>query len=104
MMRSLKIYLNDDTSFAISFILFSSFCNCLLFVKYNNFELVTRCVIRENSLRNADDMMDMLSELLKKTDAGKRKVRLLGVSVSKLETIDQAIIHQLTSDEQLNLL
>jgi DNA polymerase-4 len=73
-------------------------------VKYNNFELVTRCVTRENSLRNADDMMDMLGELLRKTDAGKRKVRLLGVSVSKLETIDQAIIHQLTSDEQLNLL
>ena len=73
-------------------------------VKYNDFVLVTRCVTRENSLKSVDDMMGVLDGLLQKTDAGTRKVRLLGVSVSKLETINQPIIHQLSGDEQLNLL
>jgi len=73
-------------------------------VKYNNFELVTRSITRENSLKNADDMMCILSELIQKTEAGGRKVRLLGVSVSKLETICEANTDQLAGDEQLNLL
>ena len=73
-------------------------------VKYNDFVLVTRCVTRENSLKSADEMMGILGRLLQKTDAGTRKVRLLGVSVSKLEMINQPKIHQFSGDEQLNLL
>ncbi len=73
-------------------------------VKYNNFELVTRSMTRENSVKNADDMMCVLSELIQKTQVGGREVRLLGVSVSKLETICEASTDQVADDEQLNLL
>ncbi len=74
-------------------------------VKYNNFELVTRSLTRENSVKNADDMMCVLSELIQKTEAGVRKVRLLGVSASKLEMICEASTGQsAATDEQLDLL
>ena len=73
-------------------------------VKYSDFVLITRRVTRENSVKGADEMMGILGQLLQKTEAGARKVRLLGVSVSKLEMINQPIIHQFSGDEQLNLL
>lgn len=57
-------------------------------VKYNDFELITRSVTKENAIKNVDDISQLLKELLKKTQAGTRKVRLLGVSVSKLESIN----------------
>ncbi len=74
-------------------------------VKYNNFELVTRSLTRENSVKNAEDMMCVLSKLIQKTEAGVRKVRLLGVSASKLEMICEASTSQsAAADEQLDLL
>jgi DNA polymerase IV len=73
-------------------------------VKYNNFELVTRSITRENSLNSTDDIMWILGELIQKTEAGSRKVRLLGVSVSKLEPIHQTVASQSIEDGQLNLL
>jgi DNA polymerase-4 len=73
-------------------------------VKYNNFEVVTRSITRENTVKNADDMMSVLGELIHKTEAGVRKVRLLGVSVSKLEAVCEASTEQAAGDEQLNLL
>jgi len=73
-------------------------------VKYNNFELVTRSKTRDNSVKNADDIMFVLSELIQKTEVGVRKVRLLGVTVSKLVTICEASTDQAADDDQLNLL
>jgi len=73
-------------------------------VKYDNFDLITRCVTSENSIKGADEMMAILGELLQKTEAGARKVRLLGVSVSKLDPIHQLSTGQSSGDEQLKLL
>ena len=73
-------------------------------VKYNDFELITRSVTKDKSLNSVDDITQLLSELLQKTEAGARKVRLLGVSVSKLESVNQATIEQATGDEQLRLI
>jgi len=73
-------------------------------VKYNNFELVTRSITRENSVKNADEMMSILKELIQKTEVSVRKVRLLGVSSSNLEPLLRATVSQSSADEQLNLL
>lgn len=88
-------------------------------VKYNDFELMTRRTTKENAFVSADEMMCLLTGLLEKTQAGTRKVRLLGVSVSKLESIHQSVDLQVDkhragvttmsttkslNDEQLDLL
>ena len=73
-------------------------------VKYNDFELITRSVTKENSLKSVDDITRLLSELLQKTEAGERKVRLLGVSVSKLESVNQLTVEKGIGDEQLRLI
>ncbi len=52
-------------------------------IKYDNFELITRSQTIESPL-DLDTMNALIPELLAKTEAGRRKVRLLGVSVSKL--------------------
>ncbi len=58
-------------------------------VKYDNFEQITRSRTRNLPLRGLEDMLPLLAELLAKTDAGKRKVRLLGVTISTLEERSQ---------------
>jgi len=73
-------------------------------VKYDNFELVTRSITRENSVKNAGEMMSILKELIQKTEVSVRKVRLLGVSSSNLESLHRATVSQSSADEQLNLL
>ncbi len=59
-------------------------------IKYDNFEQVTRSYTSETSL-NTTAMRSLLPELLSKTDIFSRKVRLLGVSVSKLSEQDTKI-------------
>ena len=73
-------------------------------VKYADFELISRSITGDNSINNTDDMMWVLEGLMQKTEAGVRKVRLLGVSVSKFESIHQATMSQSIVDEQLKLL
>ena len=53
-------------------------------VKYDNFELVTRARTLGKPIRSHQEVAATLEALLDKTDAGKRKVRLLGVSFSNL--------------------
>ncbi len=53
-------------------------------VKYDNFELVTRARTLGKPIRSHQEVAATLEELLDKTDAGNRKVRLLGVSFSNL--------------------
>lgn len=73
-------------------------------VKYDNFELITRSITKENSVKGVDDMLQLLRLLLQRTEAGVRKVRLLGVSVSKLESVSQLNIEKDIGDEQLRLI
>jgi DNA polymerase-4 len=54
-------------------------------VKYENFETVTRSITIAQSFTSEMDTAEYLAGLLAKTDAGIRKVRLLGVSFSNLD-------------------
>ena len=58
-------------------------------VKYDNFRLVTRSRTLPEPLRRRDQMSPLLPGLLAKTEAGERKVRLLGVTVSNLEAVPE---------------
>ena len=55
-------------------------------VKYSDFQQVTRSKTLLQSIQNESEMRDLAYELLLKTEAGKRKVRLVGVSVSNFYT------------------
>ena len=50
--------------------------------KYHDFQSVTRSVTTSKPFTNADMIMDYAQKLLANTDAGRTKVRLLGLSVS----------------------
>ena len=56
-------------------------------IKYHNFVQITRSRTVSCSLLTASDevLLSLLASLLKNTEAGKRKIRLLGVSLSSLE-------------------
>ncbi len=68
-------------------------CTITVKVKYHDFRLVTRSITLPEPIDSVGKIMDEVPELLKKTDAGKRKVRLLGVSVSNLKEKEQADRH-----------
>jgi DNA polymerase-4 len=53
-------------------------------IKYFDFKTVTRSVTPPEPALTASDLMGHVKQLLAKTDAGKKKVRLLGISVSNL--------------------
>jgi DNA polymerase-4 len=53
-------------------------------VKYADFQNMTRSVSREQPFEKAGDILAVAEGLLKKTAAGEKAVRLLGVTVSHL--------------------
>jgi hypothetical protein len=55
-------------------------------------------------VKNAEEMMSLLNELIQKTEVSVRKVRLLGVSSSNLVPVNQASNGHIKDDEQLALL
>ncbi len=57
-------------------------------VKYDNFEIVTRARTLNLPLCKPEDVSPHLSELLDRTEAGTRKVRLLGVSFSVIKRLE----------------
>lgn len=70
-------------------------------VKYADFEQITRSQTIEKPTQSASNISKIAIELLTKTEAGQRKVRLLGVSTSKLRDKDS---HQVEKAEQMDLL
>ncbi|WP_158002428.1 DinB/UmuC family translesion DNA polymerase [Methyloterricola oryzae] len=55
-------------------------------VRYADFQLVTRSRSRQDlPVRRMGELMPVLMELLRHTEAGPRKVRLIGVSFSGLQ-------------------
>jgi len=56
----------------------------VLKLRYSNFETITRSETREPSTRNAGEICARATALLEKTEAGRRPVRLLGVSLHGL--------------------
>jgi DNA polymerase IV len=57
-------------------------------VKYANFQLITRSKTVPEPLMMLDAMMTLVALLLTQTEAGTKKVRLLGISVSKLARLE----------------
>jgi DNA polymerase-4 len=51
-------------------------------VKYADFQSVTRRLTLESPIDDASNLFEISSQLLLRTEAGKKKVRLLGISVS----------------------
>ncbi len=70
----------------------------VLKVRYDNFQRITRSQSLDIPSRDADSAWEMACALLQLTDAGKRKVRLLGLGYQNL--IDENDIIEQT-DEQL---
>jgi DNA polymerase-4 len=54
-------------------------------IKYFDFQSITRSVTIDEAVDNASVIMKFVKPLLSKTEAGKKKVRLLGVSVSNFD-------------------
>ncbi len=54
-------------------------------IKYFDFKSITRSMTVENPVENVSDIMRYVKSLLQKTEAGKKKVRLLGISISNFE-------------------
>lgn len=57
-------------------------------VKYADFTTVTRSRTVPDGITHAKNMFDMAKELLEKTDAGRKAVRLLGISLNNLMPAD----------------
>lgn len=64
-------------------------------VKFADFRTVTRSLGREDVVSSGEQLGELAVELLKKTDAEKRPVRLLGVGISSLQPLGQPVIEQL---------
>jgi len=64
-------------------------------VKYADFEQVTRSRTLGHGFTQVQDVLPHLGDLLRRTDVGQRKVRLLGVSFSGLEALDPSAKGQL---------
>ncbi len=58
-------------------------------VRYHNFNTVTRSHTLASPLFSAVEIMQLIPNLLQATDAGKTKIRLLGITVSNLIGIEE---------------
>ena len=67
-------------------------------VKFDSFVQVTRAATLASNISKLEDITDQLNELLRKADIRGRRVRLLGVAVSKLTALANP------EDEQLTLI
>jgi DNA polymerase-4 len=67
-------------------------------VKFENFVQITRSITLSHDISKLDDITTALPDLLYKAVVNGRRVRLLGVSVSKLKMLEQV------DEEQLSLL
>lgn len=55
-------------------------------VKYFDFQCISRSITLPEPIQESDKIMEHIKVLLKRTGAGKKKVRLLGVCISNFET------------------
>lgn len=55
-------------------------------VKYADFQIVTRSISGETPIETAAEILILAEKMLRKTDAGNKAVRLLGVTISHLTT------------------
>ena len=62
-------------------------------VKYSDFQSITRSKTLETPFLLKTDIMKYIKELLKKTDAGRKKIRLLGITISNFPEKDVKPTH-----------
>ena len=95
MLKSLDALANDTIQTLIEKQL--SARTLIIKVKYADFQQVTRSKTFPEPFVAAVPIRPVLAELLAKTDAGKRRVRLLGVGVSNLQPLSAVQNLQQTS-------
>lgn len=64
-------------------------------VRYDDFETLTRSISFNHYIKNSDDIAETAKLLLEQTDAGERKVRLLGITMSNLNLSPKGYFKQL---------
>jgi DNA polymerase-4 len=55
-------------------------------VRYSDFTSITRSKTKESPIQSKEDMSGILPELLRKTEVGKRPIRLIGITLANLAT------------------
>lgn len=53
-------------------------------VRYADFQLITRSKTCADAMQSQSQILELLPELLKKTEVGKRPIRLVGITLAKL--------------------
>jgi len=61
----------------------------VLKVKYSDFNLLTRSYTLADATNSAQEILDVVRSLMRVTEAGRKKIRLLGVSLSNLSSTRQ---------------
>jgi len=64
-------------------------------IKYDDFESITRSISFKNSIDSKEIIIKFGQELLQNSEAGNRKIRLLGLSISNLIGKDEEDLNQL---------
>ncbi len=59
-------------------------------LRYADFQLNTRSKTEPSLIVSKEDMLGLLPNLLRKTDAGTRAIRLIGITLSNLEKLDDS--------------
>jgi DNA polymerase-4 len=60
-------------------------------MRYSNYKRITRSITLLEPIDDAKIIMDNIKKLLSKTEAGSRKVRLLGIAISNFSRDDNHI-------------
>jgi DNA polymerase-4 len=66
-------------------------------IKYHDFQQITRSRTLDRPIDTASEMLNEVYALLDHTDAGRKKIRLLGISISHFGDVDEKV----EDDEQL---
>ncbi len=76
-------------------------------VKYSDFKLITRSKTGEQHVHDEASILGVLPELLRKTDVGKRPIRLIGITLANLGSSKQkvavAVVPPAVNEQQLGL-
>lgn len=71
-------------------------------VRYSDFQLITRSKTSDPGIRSTEAILAVLPELLKKTEVGKRPIRLIGITLSNLLVSPVLNAEQTQSNEFLD--
>ncbi|MCI0612952.1 DNA polymerase IV, partial [bacterium] len=59
-------------------------------IKYHNFQSITRRRTLDNFISSGDQIFEVVRELLTRTDAGRIKIRLAGISLSNFNRTEKS--------------